>query len=369
MVAARQSRCVDRFVTVPVPEQDPEGYLKALKILAYEEEADLFVPVSSPVASVYDARVKTVLPAQCRSLSCGEYWTAALDDKVTFSELAKSCGLPVPDTQRVVSKEQLHAFNSQLRTQGEAATTYVLKNLAYDSMRRLDLFKVPCAPDALAAYVADIEISADKPWVLQEFLCGPEYSTCAIAHEGALTMYTDNLASISCFNYEYQGHTQLRSWVETFCAAHKLSGVVCIDFLCDKAGTAKAIECNPRFSSNITNFWNAPGVGRAYLHPEECVKNGDVVTPLPTAGETNWAFVDIWYALSKPGLPLATRAREVYAALFAKKDAYWDPEDVLPFLALHFLHIPMLLARNVRRGNRWAKIDMCIGKLTEENGD
>lgn len=41
----------------------------------------------------------------------------------------------------------------------------------------------------------------------------------------------------------------------------------------------------------------------------------------------------------------------------------------MPFLALHFLHFPVLLARNVWRGNRWAKIDMCIGKLTEENGD
>ena len=27
------------------------------------------------------------------------------------------------------------------------------------------------------------------------------------------------------------------------------------------------------------------------------------------------------------------------------------------------------LARNVRTGNKWAKIDPCIGKMTEENGD
>merc|ERR1712023_212684 len=111
MVASRFSSCVDRFVTVPVPEQDPDGYLKALKVLAYEEDADVFVPVSSPVASVYDAKVKEVLPAHCRSLSCGPYWTAALDDKVTFCDLAKACDLPVPDTQRMVSKDDLAAFN------------------------------------------------------------------------------------------------------------------------------------------------------------------------------------------------------------------------------------------------------------------
>ena len=41
----------------------------------------------------------------------------------------------------------------------------------------------------------------------------------------------------------------------------------------------------------------------------------------------------------------------------------------LPFLAHLFVHLPMLLLRNLRTGNKWAKIDPCIGKLTEENGD
>jgi len=31
--------------------------------------------------------------------------------------------------------------------------------------------------------------------------------------------------------------------------------------------------------------------------------------------------------------------------------------------------VPVLLLRNLRRGNKWAKIDLCIGKMTEENGD
>ena len=60
---------------------------------------------------------------------------------------------------------------------------------------------------------------------------------------------------------------------------------------------------------------------------------------------------------------------ELAEALFAKKDAYYDVDDVLPFLALYYLHIPTLLVRNIKRGNRWAKIDLCIGKLTEVNGD
>lgn len=369
MVASRQASCVDRFVTVPVPEQDPEGYLKALKVLAYEEDADLFVPVSSPVASIYDARVKRVLPPSCRSLSTGEYWTQALDDKVTFSELAKMINLPVPDTVRITSKEELHAFNKKLQSQKSNSNPYILKNLAYDSMRRLDLFKLPCDPAALSAYVADVDITESTPWTCQEFIKGDEYSTCAVSHEGKLTMYTDNFASISCFNYKYQGDERLKSWVASFCEHYNISGVVCIDFIIDKEGTPRSIECNPRFSSNITNFYNRPDVGRAYLQPEECIKQSEIITPLPSAEETCWTATELYYALTKPGMSLLQRAHSVYEAFFVKKDAYWDFDDVMPFLALHYLHIPTLLYRNILRGNRWAKIDMCIGKLTEENGD
>ena len=52
MVASRFSSCVDRFVTVPIPEQDEIGYYTAIKQLAEEEKADLFIPVSSPIASI-----------------------------------------------------------------------------------------------------------------------------------------------------------------------------------------------------------------------------------------------------------------------------------------------------------------------------
>jgi predicted ATP-grasp superfamily ATP-dependent carboligase len=369
MVASRFASCVDRFVTVPVPEEDPKAYLQALKVLAHEEDADLFVPVSSPVASVYDARVEHVLPGSCRSLAAGEIWTAALDDKVTFSELAKNAGLPGPDTRRVTSKEAAHAFNNELRLQGDAAKTYVLKNLAYDSMRRLDLFKLPCPPAALAAYIEDIEISTASPWVCQEFVKGQEYSTCAIAHQGSLTLFTDNKASISCFNYQQAGERKLREWVETFVATYKLSGILCIDFFIGADGTPMAIECNPRFSSNIANFYDSPTAARAYLEPDACARDGVVERPTPNHAETCWIACELYYALTKPGYSVAERARNVYDALFVKKDAYYDPDDLLPFLALYFVHMPVLLWRNVRRGNQWAKIDLCIGKLTEVNGD
>ena len=49
-------------------EKATKEHLSSIKRLAYEEDADLFVPVTSPLHSVYEARASTVLPASCRAL-------------------------------------------------------------------------------------------------------------------------------------------------------------------------------------------------------------------------------------------------------------------------------------------------------------
>lgn len=370
MVASRFTNAVDRFVTVPLPEKETAAFLTAMRELAHEEDADLFVPVTSPVASFYEAKLQRVLPAKCRTLSLSEETTALLDDKVAFAGMAATCGLPVPDTRRMTSKAAIAAFNDELRA-ADDGKRYVLKNLQYDSMRRLDCFTLPCAPEKLEQYIASIdEVSPAAPWGVQAFCKGTEYSTCAVARDGELATYSDNVASISCFNYEHQSHPGLRRWVERFVRYHNISGIVCIDFFVDgEHGTPMAIECNPRFSSNIVAFDVADGFGAALLDPSGHAKKHGTVTPSASRGETCWLFVELWYTLVSKQLGLGAKLRKAYDAVFTLKDAYYEPSDPLPFLALHYLHIPTLLARNVAKGNRWAKIDMCIGKLTEEDGD
>merc|ERR1712032_1694536 len=61
--------------------------------------------------------------------------------------------------------------------------------------------------------------------------------------------------------------------------------------------------------------------------------------------------------------------KEAAAHTPTQKDAYFDAADPLPVLDHLYVHLPMLLIRNVHTGNKWAKIDPCIGKMTEENGD
>ena len=376
MVASRQSRSVDRFVTVPVPEKETDAFLAAIRELAIEESACLYVPVCSPVASEYEALVAGVLPEGCRSWSLTPEMVHTLDDKVEFGRMARELGLPVPDSRRICSPAEARAFNEELRERS-STRRYVFKNLNYDSMHRLDLFTMPCPPEELEAYLSKVigagcGVSHTQPWLVQAFVNGPEYSSSALVREGKVLAFTDNEASISCFNYSHAAHPQIKGWVETLCKAHRISGIICIDFMVED-GVALAIECNPRFSSNNTSFYNSDKYGEVLLNglfnPDDYGAEETQVQPMHTAREVNWLFCDAYYALASRGYTVRERVAKLYKACFVNKDAYFDVDDPLPFIALHYLHVPVLLLRNLRRGNKWAKIDLCIGKMTEENGD
>merc|ERR1712166_1288927 len=163
-----------------------------------------------------------------------------------------------------------------------------------------------------------ITLNADNQWTVQTFIVGDEYSTCAICKDGKLLAFTDNAACLSCFNYVPARNDKLREWVATFVAARNLSGVACFDFIIGDDGVPYSIECNPRASSNIANFYNHKGLGAVLANPE--------------------------------------------SNLFDKKDAYYGPRDPLPSLAQLYVHLPTLLARNICTGNKWAKIDPYIFK-------
>ena len=55
--------------------------------------------------------------------------------------------------------------------------------------------------------------------------------------------------------------------------------------------------------------------------------------------------------------------------ILAGKDAILTGWDPLPYLLVHHLQIPSLLADNLARRRGWSRIDFNIGKLVEAGGD
>ncbi len=348
----RFSRAVDRFLVVPRP-QAPD-YVEALLEIVRTEGVDVYVPVCSPIASWYDALAGKALAPQCEVMHGDPDMVARLDDKHAFASLAASVGLAVPDTHRVTSPDQVADL---VASNGKR---FILKSIAYDPIHRLDLTTLPLATrQETVAFAASKPISADNPWIVQEFIEGQEYCTHSTVRDGQVQVHCCCRSSPFQINYEAVDHPGIETWVRTFVQALGLTGQVSFDFMQARGGQLFAIECNPRTHSAITTLYNHPGVATAYL------KNGvATVRPLPSSRPTYWIYHEAWRLLTRPGAA-PSRLRTILGG----KDAIFDWSDPLPFLLVHHVQIPWLLLQNLWRGRDWIRIDFNIGKLVEPAGD
>lgn len=349
----RFSRAVDRFYTVPKPQA--KDYTDALLRIVRKEGVDVYVPVCSPAASHYDAQAKRVLSQYCEVLHFDLETVRKLDDKDEFSVTAASLGLSVPDSHRITQPQQVTDFDFR-----EREWAYILKSIPYDSVRRLDLTRLPRDTTLeTAAFVQALPISEDNPWIMQAFIPGQEYCTHSTVRDGELQVHCCCESSAFQINYEMVDKPEIEAWVRRFVGALKLTGQVSFDFIQADDGRIYAIECNPRTHSAITMFYNHPDLAAAYLE-----SNFPVVQPLRSSRPTYWIYHEVWRLVTHP-----TKVAQRLSIIARGKDAIFDWSDPLPFLMVHHAQIPWLLIENLRRLNGWVRIDFNIGKLIEPGGD
>jgi predicted ATP-grasp superfamily ATP-dependent carboligase len=355
----RYSWAVDRFYTVPNP-QSPE-YPQALLEIVKQEGVDVYVPVCSPVASYYDADVRSVLAHHCTVMHVDVEMLQRLDDKYEFATDAQALGLRVPKSYKITHPQQVIDFDFS-----NEQRKYIIKSIPYDSIRRLDLTKLPCnTPAETAAFVKSLPISESNPWVMQEFIPGQEYCTHSTVRNGHLQLHCCCESSAFQVNYEHIDRPDIEDWIRTFAGSLKLTGQVSLDFMqADDDGEIYAIECNPRTHSAITMFYNHPDVAKAYLDSTALDR---AVQPLPTSRPTYWTYHEIWRLFTHLYSPKLTLER--LEIITKGKDAIFDWNDPLPFLMVHHWQIPLLLFGNLRNPKEWIRIDFNIGKLVEIGGD
>jgi predicted ATP-grasp superfamily ATP-dependent carboligase len=348
----RFSRSVDAFYCIP--EASEPGYAEALLDIVTREGVDVFVPVSSPVASLHDAQARELLDDVCEVVHADADTVTVLDDKAEFSNLAEDLGLRVPDWRLITDPRQVVDFDFP------EGRSYILKRIAYNPVGRLDLTRLSReTPERNAAFAHSLAITDDDPWILQEFISGQEYCTHGTVRRGELQVYGCCESSASQLNYAMVDKPEIRSWVEKFVRALDITGQVSFDFIEAHDGEVYAIECNPRTHSAITMFHDHPAVAAAYLddgHP--------LITPRPQARPTYWIYHEMWRLITQRG-----RRGARLRTILSGKDAIFSWRDPLPYLMVHHLQIPALLIDNLRRRRGWTKIDFNIGKLVEVGGD
>ncbi|MEM8503919.1 MAG: ATP-grasp enzyme [Cyanobacteria bacterium P01_D01_bin.1] len=353
----RFSRAVKQFFTVPVPEEDSDGYAQALVEIAKKYDIDLFIPVSSPIASYYDSLAKVALSPYCESLHLDPEETALLDDKHAFCSKAAALGLSAPKVFRFTDAQQILEFDFE-----NDDSQYILKSIPYDSVLRLDLTRLPF--EGMAEYVRSLPISESKPWVMQEFVRGQEYCFHATARKGKIRLHCCSKSSPFQINYEQVDNLAIYRWVETFIQKTNLTGQVCFDMIQTEDDQVYPIECNPRLHSAITMFHDHPGVARAYITDGEIGESP--ISPLLNSRPTYWTYHELWRLL---GIRSFEDLENWWNRLTVGTDAVLSSDDPLPFLMLHNWQIPLLLLDNLRRIKGWVKIDFNIGKLVETGGD
>ncbi len=349
----RFSRAVDQFYTVPAP--DSTDYGPRLLEIVLAEHVDVYIPVCSPAASEHDARIAPLLSEHCEVFHLDYATVRELDDKEAFSRLAAGLGLPVPRAFRVTDQDQVLGVDFEAEP-----GPYVLKNLGYDPVHRLDLTPVP-GPTVAAttAFVDTLPIGPEQPWIMQAFVTGQEYCTHTTARAGKVQAYGCCESSAFQINYAMVDKPRIEAWVRQFVGELELTGQISFDFIEDHGGEVWAIECNPRTHSAITMFHDQPALAAAYLERDVAT-----VYPGPGSRPTYWTYHELWRILSRTGT-----LRERVRVLREGTDAVFDWNDPLPFLLLHHLQIPALLLHNLRRGKDWIRIDFNIGKLVEGGGD
>ena len=355
----RFSNAVERFYTVPDPQKDPEGYNQALLDIGKKESIDIYVPVCSPVSSYYDSLAKPVLSGCCEVFHFDADVTKMLDDKFAFSEKARSLGLSVPKSFRITDPQQVLDFDFS-----NEKRKYILKSIPYDSVRRLNLTKLPCdTPEETAAFVKSLPISEEKPWIMQEFIPGKEYCTHSTVRDGELRLHCCCESSAFQVNYENVDQQTIIQWVNHFVKELGLTGQASFDFIQAEDGSIYAIECNPRTHSAITMFYNHPGVADAYLSKEPFA---EPLQPLPDSKPTYWLYHEVWRLNEIRSLK---QLQTWISNIVRGKEAIFDVNDPLPFLMVHHWQIPLLLLENLRKLKGWVRIDFNIGKLVQLGGD
>lgn len=354
----RYSWAVDQFYTVPNPQS--KGYSEALLEIVQREKVDVYVPVCSPVASYYDAAAQKVLDAHCAVMHVDVETLQCLDDKYEFATIARSLGLKAPRSYKITDPQQVIDFDF-----ADAQRQYILKSIPYDSIRRLDLTKLPCeTPAQTAAFVKALPISPDKPWVMQEYIPGLEYCTHSTVRDGHLQLHCCCESSAFQVNYQHVDQPEIEGWIRRFAGSLGLTGQISLDFIrANDDGEMYAIECNPRTHSAITMFYDQPDLAMAYLDSQPV----PTVQPLATSRPTYWIYHEIWRLLTHLWSPAQTWERLQIIA--QGKDAIFDLDDPLPFLLVHHWQIPLLLWGNLRSPKEWIRIDFNIGKLVEVGGD
>jgi hypothetical protein len=285
---------------------------------------------------------------------------ALLDNKYTFIKTAQELGLNVPHSVIITDRRQVIDFDFT-----QSVHSYILKSIKYDAVRRLNMTKLPCETiEKTIEFVNTLPISAENPWIMQEYIEGQEYCTHSTAVNGELRVHCCCQSSAFQVNYQSVSHPEILNWVETFVQKMNFTGQISFDFIHSKRDNkVYPIECNPRTHSAITMFYNHPRLAGSYLSQE----SEKTIVPLSDSRPVYWLYHELWRLFTH--LHNLQAVKERLGIILTGKEGIFSWDDPLPFLMVYHWQIPLLILQDLMQLKGWIRIDFNIGKLVQLDGD
>lgn len=235
------SRYLAGHYTTASPSQDTPRFVADVARIAGQHDIDMILPTFEE--GFYLSYHRDRLPG---GLFTAEFKTLSrLHDKDTFQQLARSLGLPVPETVIATSDASLaEAIARWPRWFARAAFSRGGVGCLTNT-----------GPLAAQHDVADIHPSEASPWLVQPFVDGPMICTYSLVHDGEVAAHCTYRAP-----RQWEGSTGIQ--FESIDGARALeiarpiarelryTGQMSLDFVEGEEGLT-LIECNPRMTDGL----------------------------------------------------------------------------------------------------------------------
>ncbi|KIW13571.1 hypothetical protein PV08_08759 [Exophiala spinifera] len=391
LVCGRMSKSLRRFYTLrsPTTKSGSAPYIQSLLDIITNEKIDLWVSCSGVSSAVEDGMAKEIVEGRtgCKAIQFDVETTQTLHEKHTFIAHTRDIGLNVPETHEIRSRAEVE---SVLRN-APPGRRYIMKTVGVDDAARGDMTLLPkSTPMETSKHLAKLRISAESPWILQQFVKGREYCTHSLVVNGQVKAFVACPSAELLMHYEALDPTSALSeamlaFTRKYAAVGgpAFTGHLSFDFMVEdddrvlKAAdvTLYPIECNPRAHTAVALFNGTTTMADSYLSVLDkgpTTRSSNVVRPLCN-DKYYWIGHDLVTRVFVPTLEflsLQSTVRDLmrnyidfFTHLLTWKDGTYEVWDPLPWWWLYHVYWPTKFWSCIWTGSKWSRINVSTTKM------
>jgi catechol O-methyltransferase len=407
-VGGRFSRSLRKFYSLAQPNAK-DGltyYLHHLLRIIQREKVDLWVSCSGVASALEDAQAKEVVERRsgCVAIQFDVVSTSTLQDRRTFIQRTAELGLPAPETYNVTSRTAIHKI---LHSPAASRKKYIMQSVEADDIFR-DMTVLPRRTmSETYGHISAIPISSARPWLLQEYIRGQEYSTHALVIQNVVKAFVA-CPSPKPMHYEALPPQSalglaMRSFTQEFATRSPsgMTGHLNFKFIVEEVVSEKglhsglrALECDTRaHAAMILLADHSQELAEAYVSAlpinmnggghlledhddsfdtaEEEIPDQNIITPPQHPPKFHWIGHDIITLLFFPLLQPRQFSASGYMRnimtllqhLFFWTDAVFVSWDPLPWWWLYQVYWPGIFLISLWTGRKWSRVDVSTGEV------